>query len=246
MDLHCHLDLYPSPAEVVQEIDRRNLTVFSVTTTPSAYLKTKALAEHSKSIFTGIGLHPQIVSQRFGELNQIERHIERADFVGEIGLDGGPEHKNSWDKQVTVFRKALELAETAGGKVLSIHSRRAAEPVITELLKGNGNNTPILHWFSGSKKQLNAAIEAGCWFSVGPAMLAGAKGRELLAKIPLDRVVLETDGPFTQKNNIPYKPWDALELCQPILCDIYEITAIEAEENLSRNLAIILEIMRKN
>ena len=93
---------------------------------------------------------------------------------------------------------------------------------------------------------MNAAIEAGCWFSVGPAMLAGTKGRELLAKIPLDRVVLETDGPFTQKNNTPYKPWDALELCKPTLCDIYEITDIEAEENLNRNLAIILESMRQN
>jgi hypothetical protein len=59
-----------------------------------------------------------------------------------------------------------------------------------------------------SGADLNRAIEAGCWFSVGVAMLASKTGRALASKIPRDRILTESDGPFAQYFGRPSVPRD--------------------------------------
>ena len=49
----------------------------------------------------------------------------------------------------------------------------------------------------------------GCWFSVGPAMLSGKKGRALAAEMPQNRALTETDGPFAQFDGQAARPWAA-------------------------------------
>lgn len=56
---------------------------------------------------------------------------------------------------------------------------------------------------------LERAIAMGCWFSVGPAMLVDARGRDLAARMPRDRVVAETDGPYADVHGRPLMPWHA-------------------------------------
>jgi len=217
MDLHCHLDLYKDPISVVGEIVRTETFVLSVTNTPTAYERTSALSLNNELIVTGVGLHPQLVYQRAREASQIANWIGQTDFVGEIGLDGGPEYSTSWAEQLEVFEYALRLSSNKGGRILSIHSRRAATSVLDLLEQYSISNTPVLHWFSGTAKEVKRASDIGCWFSVGPAMLKGKKGRELLRLMPKDRVLLETDGPFTMLGGVPYQPWDAEHHCIPII-----------------------------
>ena len=52
--------------------------------------------------------------------------------------------------------------------------------------------------FPALSRELSRAVDMGCWFSVGPAMLHGEKGRQLVLKMPRDRVLTESDGPFAQ------------------------------------------------
>jgi len=217
MDLHCHLDLYKDPVSVAGEIIHKKTFVLSVTTTPTAYERTSALSTNEEFIVTGVGLHPQLVHQRANEAPQINDWIGKTDFVGEIGLDGGPEYSASWDTQLEVFEYALQLSSKNGGRILSIHSRRAAKPVLDLLEQHAISNTAILHWFSGTYKEVVRASDIGCWFSVGPAMLTGKKGKELLRLMPRNRVLLETDGPFTTLNGVPYHPWDAEKHCVPTI-----------------------------
>ena len=68
IDFHCHLDLFPNPAGLVEECERRSLYVLSVTTTPSAFLGTRELSSGSRRIRTALGLHPQLAHERKGEL----------------------------------------------------------------------------------------------------------------------------------------------------------------------------------
>lgn len=56
----------------------------------------------------------------------------------------------------------------------------------------------ILHWFTGTKKELARAIEMDCWFSVGSAKINGAKCRELVKLMPPERILTETGGPFAK------------------------------------------------
>jgi TatD DNase family protein len=239
IDFHCHLDLYPDPHEVAAEAQRRGIGVLSVTTTPSAWQGTSQLAVGRPAIKTAIGLHPQIAVERKDEIGLFERYLPETQFVGEVGLDGSPELRASWSDQELVFERILRACGEAGNKVLSIHSRRAADPVMAMLEKHGGPNTPILHWFSGTQSQLKRAIGLDCWFSVGPSMLAGAKGKSLVAKMPKNRVVLETDGPFTQFRQTSSKPWDVAEACR-LLASLWEEEHGATEHQIRYNEGVLL------
>jgi TatD DNase family protein len=235
IDFHCHLDLYPDPDLIARECAKRGVYVLSVTTTPSAWSGTVALAGQSSRIRTALGLHPQLAHQRKSELILFERLLTETRYVGEVGLDGAPEFTPHWADQIMVFGRVLELCEKAGGRTLSIHSRRATSPVLDQLEAKRGAGTPILHWFSGTARELDRAMELGCWFSVGPAMLASAKGRALTAKMPRERLLTETDGPFAQIGGKPALPWDAAQVA-PALAEIWSEPAADVERQLVRNL----------
>lgn len=235
IDFHCHLDLHSNPHAVVQECSERKLFVLSVTTTPSAWEGTSALAARSPRIRTALGLHPQIAHERKHELPLFDRILPQTRYVGEVGLDGGPELKPHWSAQMAVFEHVLGACSSAGGRVLSIHSRRAATAVLDCLERFPHAGVFVLHWFSGTQRELGRAIELGCWFSVGPAMLAGERGRGLTSKMPRDRILTETDAPFARVNDLQLQPWD-VESAVGALGELWGVTPADTVASLKSNL----------
>ena len=59
------------------------------------------------------------------------------------------------------------------------------------------NNRVILHWFSGTVRELETAVAAGVYFSVNHQVVRSAKGKQLISLMPPNRVLTETDAPFT-------------------------------------------------
>ena len=234
IDCHCHLDLYPHPHEIADEVQRRKVGVLSMTTTPSAWVGTSRLARNRSGIRTALGLHPQLARERKHELKAFDRHLAETRFVGEVGLDGSPEFRAFWAEQTEVFEHILHACSEAGDKIISIHSRRAATPVLELLDRFQGIQSPILHWFSGSRIDLNRAINRGCWFSVGPAMLASSTGRRLVAAMPRDQVLLETDGPFAQLRRTALQPWDVALACRS-LSEVWDTDYAETERIIRDN-----------
>lgn len=207
IDFHCHLDLYPDPAAVAEECRRRGLYVLSVTTTPAAWKGTSELADDAPRIRTALGLHPQLAHDRRGELPLFDELLPRVRYVGEIGLDGGPQFRPHWDAQITVFEHILAKCAAAGGRIMTVHSRGASSAVLDRVEAFPRAGAFVLHWFSGSARDLHRAVDLGCWFSVGPAMLRGERSRALLTRMPTDRVLTESDGPFAQLDGSPVLPW---------------------------------------
>lgn len=238
IDLHAHLDLYPDPKEVVRDCVARNMYVLSVTTTPSAWEGTCALASGAGRIRTALGLHPEIAHERKGELGLFEQLLPQTQYVGEVGLDGSPHLRLHQFDQSNVLGHILSRCAQAGGKVLSLHSRRAVEPVLDALKKEPNAGAPVLHWFSGTRQQLQRAADQGCWFSVGPAMLAGAKGRALVSYMPKDRVLTESDGPFAIMNGSRLWPRDVAAAVTQ-LSAIWQTPEYEVEGRLARNLSVL-------
>lgn len=238
IDFHCHLDLYPDPQEVVRSCAQRGLYILSVTTTPSAWRGTSGLAEGHARIRTALGLHPQVAHQRMNELPLFERLIGEAKYVGEIGLDGAPEFKPYWVDQVAAFSRILDVCQGAGGRVLSLHSRRATKAVLDELARRPDAGTPVLHWFSGTARELARAVDMGCWFSIGPAMLRSQKGRDLAKQMPKGRVLTESDGPFVQIEGRSILPWEAGEATSQ-LADLWGETREQIDTRMEANLALL-------
>ena len=239
IDLHCHLDLYPNPQAVRDECLKRGMYVLSVTTTPSAWKGTSALVADTPRIRTGLGLHPQLAHERQNELALFDSVLPETRYIGEIGLDGAPEFRSHLQSQVVVFEHVLAKCRAVGGRIMSIHSRRASGAVLDYLEKFSEAGTPVLHWFSGSFRDLDRAINLGCWFSIGPAMLASEKGRALAARMPRERVLTESDGPFAQLNGEAVMPWH-VEKALGELSQIWSLPPEEVDQNIHRNLQSLL------
>lgn len=233
IDFHCHLDLFPDPVSVANRCDKKGIYVLSVTTTPKAWHGTKELERFR--IKTALGLHPQIAHERKSELAIFDRLLEEATYIGEIGLDGAPEFKEHWNDQLSVFRHILAACGEAGGRIMSIHSRRASRPILNELQVNSAAGIPVLHWFSGSMRDLEHAIEIGCWFSIGPAMLQSNKGRNLAKHMPRNRILTESDGPFARLSERALLPWDVVMATRE-LAAIWGVTYEETAAQLNTNL----------
>ena len=237
IDFHVHLDLYPKPHTIARECIARRLYILSVTTTPAAWAGTAALTNGGTRIRTALGLHPQIAHERKGELGLFEELLPQVRYVGEIGLDGGREYRRHWRDQQLVFTRILELCEAAGGRTMTLHSRRSATEVLNGLSDFPGAGTPILHWFSGTHRELMRAVDMGCWFGVGPAMLNGEKGRQRVLRMPRDRVLTESDGPFAQIDGRSAWPWDvarAIKSLVELWAEPIEVVEQQLCENLKR------------
>lgn len=242
IDFHCHLDLFPDPHKVADRAQREGIGIVSVTTTPSAWPGTQALENGRTIVRTALGLHPELATARRAELDLFETYLTDTAFVGEVGLDGAADQSTRQD-QLDVFEYILTACSHAGGKILSIHSRRAARPVLEALRRHPDSGVPILHWFSGSMADLDHATDSGCWFSIGPAMLAGAKGRALAGKMPQARIVLESDGPFARVKTDLVHPWD-LDSAVTTLAGIWDIPAEAARSQLEQNDRVLSSSLR--
>lgn len=238
IDFHCHLDLYPDPHGAVRRAVEARAHVLSVTTTPSAWEGTNRLAGGAGRIRTALGLHPELAHQRRSELALFDALVGRTRYVGEIGLDGSPEAKPHQKVQDEVFRHVLRTSARAGGRVLTIHSRRAADPVLDALRAEPDAGVPVLHWFSGSAAQLRRAVDQGCWFSVGPAMCRSKRGLSLVAAMPRERLLTETDGPLARDGSAPLQPAQVAGAVT-VLADLWRVSVEEVHNQLRTNLAVV-------
>lgn len=238
VDFHAHLDLYPDLRAAIAACDRRRTATLAVTTTPKAFARNAELAEASEFVRVGLGLHPQLVAERSGEVALFEKLLRRSRYVGEVGLDAGPQHYHSLELQKSVFQRILRVSAGEGDKILSIHSVRAATLVL-DLLEEHlprDRGTVVLHWFSGSVGEARRAVALGCHFSVNERMLASPNGRRILQEIPEDRLLTETDGPFAHRDGKPIGAGDVVRAVEGI--------AILKRRSISSVRALIVENLR--
>lgn len=211
VDFHCHLDLYPDHQAAIARAEAARIYTLTVTTTPKAWPRNHELTRHTRYVRAALGLHPQLVAERASELPLWERHLPETRYVGEVGLDAGPRFYKSLDVQKQVFQRVLDRCAEAGDKILTVHSVRSA-PAVLDMIEAHlppERGKVVLHWFTGSKSDARRAAALGCYFSVNAEMTRAARGRELTGMLPRERILTETDGPFTQVAGRPAEPSDA-------------------------------------
>lgn len=241
VDFHCHVDLYPDHALAVREADAAGVFTLAVTTTPLAWPRNHELAQRTKHVRAALGLHPQLVAERAGELELWDSYLSEARYVGEVGLDAGPRFYKSLDLQKQIFQHVLQRCAEAGGKVVTVHSVRAARAVLDhiEWFLPPSKGKVVLHWFTGSKADAQRALELGCYFSINAAMLENERHAAMVALIPLDRLLTETDGPFTKTDDRPSKPADVAVVVEA-LSRLHRMPASTLSATIRDNLRALL------
>lgn len=242
VDFHCHLDLFPDHAAAIERAEAARIYTLTVTTTPKAWVRNHALTRGCRFVRAALGLHPQLVAEREGELALWEHYLGETRYIGEVGLDAGPRFYRSFDAQQRVFRAVLDRCADAGGKILTVHSVRSVN-VVLDMLEGHlppDRGRVVLHWFTGSRSEARRAAELGCYFSVNAEMARSERGRTLLAELPLERLLTETDGPFTQIAGRPAEPRDAAAAIAAI-ASTRGLTAEELTRAVLHNLQALLQ-----
>lgn len=240
VDTHCHIDLYPNYREVIQAVEKKQIYTIAVTNAPSVFRQSSSLTKNSKYIRTAIGFHPELVAQRAQEINLFLQMLTETKYVGEIGLDYVTKDEENRSIQRQVFQKVLTQCAELKQKILTIHSRRAANDVI-EMIGDHFPSTIILHWFSGSKKALERGLSFGFYFSVNSAMLQSANGLDIVRAIPSNRLLTESDGPFVSVAGRVASPLDM----ETVVARLAEVKQLSSEQMGQILLNNFLQVLKK-
>ncbi|MCE5331749.1 MAG: TatD family hydrolase [Bacteroidales bacterium] len=200
-DTHFHLDLQKSRAEVLTEIELNKIYTIAVTNLPPLYEKLKNEIDN-KYVRVALGFHPELLNQYQKYIPQMWSLLPDVKYIGEVGIDLKTS-KDSKNLQISFFEELITRCNDDGNKVLTIHSRMAAAEVVS-IIGDRFNGKIILHWYSGSKQVLQNAINNGYYFSVNHAMLNSESGIRIVANIPNDKLLIETDSPFVNIDSSNY------------------------------------------
>ena len=161
----------------------------------SSSKKTLELGKKSEHVLPFIGIHPEKAQNDTESIFKlIDENNGKISGIGEIGLDSTYTNSDEeFQKQEEVFKTQLSYAEKFG-KPVSIHSRKTLDQIL-EILPSYKIPSVLLHWFDGSKKQMQKAMDLQCYVSFGPVMVYSQDKQVLLSKANKDRILVETDGP---------------------------------------------------
>jgi TatD DNase family protein len=205
IDSHCHLD-FPDFADDLDGIVARAEAagvgrMVTISTRVKQLPALIAIAERFPNVYCSVGTHPHHVDEEDGipadELIELTKH-PKVVALGEAGLDHFYEH-GSRDAQKRGFRAHIAAAR-ATGLPLVIHTREADEDCarILEEEMGKGAFSAVLHCYTGGRELAMKAIDLG--LSIGFTGIVTFKKtqalRDLVAELPADRILVETDSPY--------------------------------------------------
>ena len=253
-DMHCHLSFVDDAQAVRACLRESGVRALSCTVTPAEYEQGLEAFAGVPACTVALGLHPWQVADGACGTGDDELKLERAmkrfeelapstRFIGEIGLDyrGTRGEAPSRQLQQAYFDLILQACEAVSRfprKLISLHASSNVTSDVLDMLERRCNmparHDCIFHWFQGTSEDLKRARELGCYFSMGPRMLATKRGAEYARIVPLDRLLLETDSPAHPGDAWSCEAW--LSALAGALDTIAEIRS-ESEDKIARVIA---------
>ena len=204
IDSHCHLDREPILSNI-DDVIKRSMDVginklLTICTNDSNYDQILNLTEQYEIIYGSYGVHPHEVDSFIASTQHIIKKINtnlKIIGVGESGLDF--HYTNSKKKsQIESFDNHIQAAIELNIPII-VHSRNAEEETLNCLLKYKSKNLKILmHCFTGSFEFAKNLLDMNVFFSAsGIITFKNSSDLQLtFSKLPLDRLLIETDSPF--------------------------------------------------
>ena len=245
IDTHCHLDdeRYKDDLDEVMSRARQNGVKGFVI--PGADIKdlprAKEIAYRYDDVYFAAGIHPYNLDGFNEKILRDHLEDERCIAVGECGLDYFRIDKENAsatkEKQKEIFKKQIELSFEYK-KPLIVHIRDASQDSL-DILKSYGEfkQLGILHCYNASEILLELA-ENGFYFGIGGVLTFknAKKLVQIVPKIPLERIVLETDAPYLtphphrgERNEPYYTTFVAKKLSELLKLPYDEICSITTD-----------------
>ena len=242
IDTHCHIDLYPNPERLLRELDKQGITVISMTNLPSHFEMGLPYFKSLNRIRLALGMHPLYAENHNQEFPAFLRLVNSTSYIGEVGLDFSREGLPTKDIQIESFRKILQNIYKKK-KILSIHSRKAEKEVFSNLIEFK-IEAAIFHWYSGPLKLIDNIAKYGFFFSVNNAMIRSKAGQARISRIPKNRILTETDGPFVKITGKPVKSNDVKTIIF-YLAQLWNCSYSDADKVIKDNFKNLLHRIKK-
>lgn len=240
IDTHCHLtDEYDGGVDaVIMRAENAGVGAMICATAEGIDIKPALkIAETHDNIFITAGIHPEHSNLNpYDFLTDDILNNPLVLGVGEIGLDYHFDYENH-DAQIKLFEQQIEIA-IKHKLPIAIHTRDAENDTIATLNK-YPNAHGVMHCFTSSWDLAKYALDRGFYFSAsGILTFKNAESiRETFAKIPNDKIVIETDSPYCAP--VPYRG----KVCEPafvietarVLAQIKNLQIEELESILYEN-----------
>jgi TatD DNase family protein len=204
IDSHAHLEMPEFKKDLEAVIQRAKESgieyIFTVGTEKKDWKRALEIANSYLSIYAILGVHPhnakEIDDQTYPMLKELCRS-GKVKAYGEIGLDFF-RNLSPRDIQLKRFREQIGLAKELGLPIV-VHDREAHQETLGILKSEKAEECGgIIHCFSGDFEMAKVCIDMGFYISIpGSITFKNAAGlREIVKKIPLEFLLVETDAPF--------------------------------------------------
>ena len=225
IDTHCHIDSSVSGDVYIKNAYSANVKglIFSFCN-QDCYQAGIEFLDKYPDVFVSLGFHPEdadnITDKDLHCLDEVLVSSSRIVAIGEIGLDYYW-RKDNKEKQRDLFQKQLDLAVKHQMPVV-IHCRDAIQELYDILSQYKGKVKGVIHCFSGSYEMARAFIELGFVLGIGGVLtFKNSKLYQVVEKLPLSSIVLETDSPYLtpephrgEMNESKYIPLIAKKIAQ--------------------------------
>ncbi len=245
IDSHLHLDdeaLCQDADSIISQLSQHNIHfVINNSCNYQSMLKSVELANNYEKVFATVGMHPHeskdFDAQFRNTMVQLSQN-PKVVAVGEIGLDY---YYDLSDRQIQrdVFAEQIEIADKLN-LPLTLHIRDAYGDAwdILRAQKAHINNGVLWHCYSGSAELARQGVRLGHFYAFGGAVtFKNARKEEVLAEIPMDRILSETDSPYMAP--VPLRGTVNTPLNIPIivqkLATINGVSVEQMEEQIEQN-----------
>lgn len=203
IDSHCHLYYEPyvnNLHETIKDCKENHINLLlSISVDQETSLKNINISESYGEVYCTIGLHPNYVKKNNSQLNNILSLYKKNSKIlgiGETGIDLYRSRENLNDQE-NCFIKQIEFGIKNNLPVV-VHSREAEEETLNILKQfGSKELKFIMHCFSGSENFANKCLDLGGYISFsGILTFKNNHLDDICKKIPLDRLLIETDSPY--------------------------------------------------
>lgn len=234
IDVHCHFDMAQNPEKYILDNEKRQIITIGMTNLPSHFQMGVNHVRRYKYIRLALGLHPLRAKEHAKEYSKFRQYVDETSYIGEVGLDFSREGFSTKEIQIKSFEFVLDCIRTKN-KILSLHSRRAEKETL-EMLTGKGIENAIFHWYSGSLSVLRNVANSGFFFSINSAMIQSDNGKKIIAEIPKELILTETDFPYIDNSNIAD--------VHMYLSNLWNISIENVEQIIDSNLNRIIQRIR--
>jgi len=215
IDTHCHFDFPPFTGDESASLQKAAQAGVEKIILPAVeandFERVTALAEQYDALYMALGLHPIVIERHsdasLGRLeDQLAAPADKLVAIGEIGLDLYREDPQ-FERQETLLDAQLALAKRYDLPVI-LHSRRTHDKLAMHLKRHDLPRTGVVHGFAGSLVQAERFIQLGYKIGVGGTITypRASKTRNVMAQLPLEALLLETDAPDMPLNGFQGQP----------------------------------------